>query len=299
MYEIRTRGRFSMLWYIILAAAVILGIYLYLLYPGKIDPDTAEKLSGRAYAHRGLHSARNNVPENTLEAFEVAARHGYGIELDVRLSSDGEVIVFHDETLTRLVRIDRRVDELTAAQLTKMRVSGSEHFIPTFAQALDVIRGTVPLIVELKPGNDLNRLCEKTYALLANYQGAYCIESFDPRVLGWFRRHAKQVMRGQLATNLRDVKMSALKKFMLENLLFNFIGRPQFIAYDYEFFGNRNFKRCVTAFGALACAWTVTDQNTFDNLMKIAPMIIFERIFPARRYDNTVKLNKGRPVRRV
>ncbi len=286
-----------MLWYIILAAILLGGVYLLLLYPGKVQPDAMEKLRGRSYAHRGLHSARNGVPENTLEAFDVAARHGYGIELDVRLSSDGEVMVFHDDGLERMCRIDKRVDELTAEQLKKLRVGGSCQFIPTFEEALRTIGGRVPLIIELKTGKDTNLLCRKVWERLLNYDGMYCVESFDPRALGWFKRHAPDVVRGQLSTKLRGNTLNPVSRFMLENLLYNFLSRPQFIAYEHEFFSNPHFRRCVTSFGAVACAWTVTDQNTFDNMTKIASMIIFERFFPQTKYDNTVIRTRGRVVR--
>ncbi|MGN1073401.1 MAG: glycerophosphodiester phosphodiesterase family protein [Eubacteriales bacterium] len=286
-----------MLWYIILAAVLVGGVYLGLLYPGKVQPDAMEKLRGRAYAHRGLHSLRNGVPENSLEAFDVAARHGYGIELDVRLSSDGEAVVFHDDSLARLCRVERRVCELTAEQLKKLRISGTSQFIPTLREALDTVGGRVPLMIELKTGRDGRRLCERVRELLADYPGDYCVVSFDPKALSWFKRHAPGVVRGQLATKMRGNAGNPVSRYMLENLYFNFLGRPQIVSYEHEFFSNANLKRCVTAFGAVACAWTVTDQNTFDNLTKIAPMIVFERFFPRTKYDNTVVMVRGRAVR--
>ena len=286
-----------MLWYIILIAAILAGAYLFMISPGKVTPEAAEKLTGRAYAHRGLHSQRNGVPENTLEAFDVAANRGYGIELDVRLSADGVPVVYHDDRLERLCRIERRVDELTADQLSKLRVAGSDQFIPRFEEALGVIRGRVPLIVELKPGKDVAALCTAAWALLKDYKGDFCVESFDPRALAWFKRHAPAVVRGQLSTNMRDAKLNPVTKFLLQNLLMNFLGRPQFIAYEQEFIQNMPFRHCVTWFGAIPCAWTVTDQNTFDNLSKSISMIIFEKFFPRTKYDHTVKFVRGRAVR--
>ncbi len=286
-----------MFWIILLIAAAVWGLHTFLIYPGRANPDAMEKLLGRAYAHRGLHSAHNGVPENTLEAFDVAARHGYGIELDVRLSSDGVPVVFHDDSLSRLCRIDRRVDEMTAAQLEKLRVSGSDQFIPTFEEVLRTIAGRVPLIIELKPGKDPAKLCSTVWPMLERYEGVYCVESFDPRSLAWFKRHAPGVIRGQLSTKIRDAHYGAVTRYMLENLLLNFLSRPQFIAYEHEFMQNANFRRCVTRYGAVACAWTVTDQNTFDNLTKTAPMIIFEKFFPRTRYDNTIRIVRGRVIR--
>src|ERR1700751_3310329 len=94
-----------------------------------------EMLFAPAIAHRGLWT-KDGPPENSLAAFEAACEAGYGIELDVQLSSDGEAMVFHDSKLERLTGREGRVRDHTAADLAAMKLPGGEETIPTLADTL-------------------------------------------------------------------------------------------------------------------------------------------------------------------
>ncbi len=230
-----------------------------LLYfaPGASTRRQRAPFRGVNYAHRGLHSRDKSVPENSLEAFRLAARAGYGAELDVQLSRDGQVVVFHDETLKRVCGVDKRVDELSLLELKSLRLCGTEQRIPLLTEALAVIRGAGPLIVELKSGRRNRELCEKTYAILENYRGDVCIESFNPMIVGWFRLHGRDLVRGQLAMPAERYKgesISPLQGFLMSRVLMNFISRPQFIAYR---IGPRPLAvRLSEALGAMKFGWT-------------------------------------------
>ena len=197
-----------------------------------------EPFRNRNFAHRGLHSRDRSVPENSLKAFDLAAEAGYGIELDVQLSKDGQVVVFHDDTLNRVCGIDARVDELNYAELRDLSLLDTEEKIPLFSDVLAVIRGRGPLIVELKNGRSNKELCEKTCEMLRKYNGEVCIESFNPMIVAWFRFHAKEFLRGLL----------------LSRGMINFICRPQFIAYK---IGKRPASINLSlALGAMNVGWT-------------------------------------------
>ena len=120
------------------AAAVLMP--LALATPGRATRRQKAPFKGVNFAHRGLHSRDKTVPENSLEAFRLAARAGYGIELDVRLSRDGQVVVFHDDTLARVCGVQKRVDELDYAELKKLKLCGQDAGIPLFSEALEVVR---------------------------------------------------------------------------------------------------------------------------------------------------------------
>ena len=180
------------------AAVLLASVPLFMLAPGRVTKRQRAPFQNVNFAHRGLHSRDKSVPENSLEAFELASRAGYGIELDVQLSKDGQVVVFHDDDLKRVCGVDCRVDERTYAELTELRLCGTEYTVPLFTEVLATVRGRSPLIVELKRGRRNIELCEKTYALLAEYRGDVCIESFDPFIVAWFRFHAPELLRGQL-----------------------------------------------------------------------------------------------------
>ncbi|RWX62525.1 glycerophosphodiester phosphodiesterase, partial [Mesorhizobium sp. M4B.F.Ca.ET.089.01.1.1] len=113
-------------------------------------------LTARPVAHRGFHDMNKTRWENTLSAFAAAAERGYAIECDVHLSSDRVPVIIHDGDLKRLTGEDGFVWQRTAAELSALRVGGTADHVPTLQQALDLIDGRVPLVVELKgtPGYD-------------------------------------------------------------------------------------------------------------------------------------------------
>ena len=242
---------------LLLCLGAALAAPLLFLAPGSATRRQRAPFRGVNYAHRGLHSRDRSVPENSLAAFRLAARAGYGIELDVQLSKDGQVVVFHDADLRRVCGVDKRVDELTLAELRKLRLCGTEESIPLFSEVLGAIRGAGPLIVELKTGRRNRELCEKTYRLLEDYRGDVCIESFNPFIVTWFRFHARDLIRGQLAAPYREFRkdeVPALRAFLLSRTLFNILARPQFIAYQ---IGPRPpAVRLAELLGAMRFGWT-------------------------------------------
>ena len=238
-----------------LGAAVVTPLYLFA--PGAATPRQRAPFMGINFAHRGLHSRDKAVPENSLAAFRRAARAGYGVELDVQLSKDGQVVVFHDPTLTRVCGLDKRVDALTFPELREMRLCGTGEQIPLLTEALGVIRGAGPLIVELKSGKRNRELCEKTYAILEQYRGEVCIESFNPFIVAWFRFHGRDLVRGQLAAPMKDYRKDGMKPamaFALSHNLFNVFARPQFIAYKIGY--RPPNVRFTELLGAMRFGWT-------------------------------------------
>ena len=232
------------------------------------------------FAHRGLHKKDKTVPENSLAAFERASSYGYGIELDVQLSKDGQVVVFHDDTLNRVCGVDSRVDEKTYDELSKISLCGTTQTIPLFSEVLKTVRGRGPLIVELKNGKRNEELCEKTYALLSKYSGEYCIESFNPFIVRWFKKNAPEVIRGQLANPPKDYngEVGPITAVILGNCLLNFLSRPQFIAYKIT---PKPFTvKLCEALGAMKVAWTSHDWVN----EKFYDAVIFEFYKPKLKY---------------
>lgn len=214
------------------AAAAAAALPVFLLAPGHAGRRQRAPFMGMNFAHRGLHSRDKSVPENSIAAFRLAARAGYGVELDVHLSKDGQVVVFHDDTLERVCGVSGRVEDYSYAQLLQFRLCGTEERIPLFSEVLGVIRGQGPIILEVKDGPSNRELCRKVLAQLDGYRGSVCIESFNPLIVSWFRFHARDLVRGQLAMPAKDY--GGMKKplpFILSHCLMNFIARPQFIAY--------------------------------------------------------------------
>ena len=263
---------------IMIAAALTAGITAYLVAPEKPAREKTEPFYGRNFAHRGLHTKDGSTPENSLPAFRAAAEMGYGVELDVRLSKDNRVIVFHDENLKRLCGVDKYVESLTYEELSQLRILNTEYGIPLLADVLKVLDG-VPVIVEVKRGHDNKLLCAMTMGHMRKYNGPYCVESFDPFIVTWFRRHAPDVLRGQLSKQYGGFpELDKPMNFILSHLLTNVVSRPNFIAYR---IGKKSIavKMCEKM-GAMKFAWTAQDNSS----EKYSDAVIFEHYKPNVRF---------------
>ena len=238
------------------------------------------------YAHRGLHDNEKRIPENSLAAFRNAVQHGYGVELDVQLSKDGFVMVFHDDSLKRMTGKEGNIWDYTKEELQSLSLAETGETIPLFEDVLKVLReGTGPLIVELKTGPRNNELCEKTYAFLKEYPGVFCIESFNPFIVNWFRKHAPEVFRGQLATSLKGY--GAYPKLIgkaLSGCKFSFLNRPDFIAYDHHAPIPKSVEKRRAKKNTLLIAWTLRSDEEREDDEKRFDAIIFESIAPPLSY---------------
>lgn len=241
-----------------------------------------EMLRGWSYAHRGLHG--NGIPENSLAAFSEAVKAGYGSELDVHLLADGELAVIHDSLLLRTTGAQGRIEDLTVDQLGNYYLEGTDQTIPLLSQVLGLYAGSAPLIVELKPvGDNVDALCKKTCELLDNYNGVYCVESFDPRCVHWFRKNRPEIVRGQLTENFfksQTSKLPAVLKFALKAQIFNFLTRPDFVAYKYA--DRKVFSNflCRRIWGAEGVSWTLETQEEYNTAVKEGWIPIFENFRP-------------------
>lgn len=263
-----------------LGCAFVVAAALYILAPGRADIAMLAQFYGRHIAHRGLHTPDQGVPENSLPAFKAAVELGFGVELDVHITKDDKLVVFHDDTLLRACGVEGRVEDMTWEELNTLSLFGSEHRIPLLSEVLELISGREPVVVELKRVPRNRELCEKTYGLLKKYRGVFCIESFDPRIVRWFRKNAPAVMRGQLAARPAELKNGAgrLNAFLVGNLLTNFLSRPHFIAYK---IGRWPLTLRMCRFlGAFVFTWTSRDYGN----EKASDVIIFEHYLPRVKF---------------
>lgn len=256
---------------------------VWMLAPGKSTQQQRSPFWKLNIAHRGLHTKDKSVPENSLAAFEAAEQAGYGIELDVQLSKDGTVMVFHDDALMRVCGQKGRVRSFTAAQLNKIRLCGTNQTIPSLQQVLDHLQGKAALVVELKSGKKNIELCHKTLELMRTYSGAWCVESFDPRIVAWFRKNAPDVLRGQLADCPQSFKeWGPIPAIVMGHLLGNCIARPQFVAWGH---GKKPLSvRLCEKMGAMKMRWTVRPEDKRKDLEGEYDGIIFEYEIPQTRY---------------
>lgn len=271
-----------MLLYFLITIIVIIILYLLMIMPKiRRNPDS-NKLDGWLYAHRGLHDNTGEAPENSLRAFELAVEKGYGIELDVQLTKDGVPIVFHDYNLKRSCKADIKVGDQNYKELEKFHLFNSKEKIPKLSEVLSLVDGKVPFIIELKIPLGAGKLCRAVTELLKDYKGVYCIESFNPFGLIWYRFHNPKVVRGQLSTDFirEKVKGNAVQYFVLKHLLLNFLTKPDFIAYHYIYKTGVSYTICRKLFKVKTVAWTIQSQKVYEENRKYYELIIFDSFIP-------------------
>ncbi len=174
----------------------------------------------KGFAHRGLHYGAH-FPENSLIAFAAALEFGCGIECDLRLTADNQILVFHDADAWRLCASPLRIGTSTHEELGRLRLG--ERPIPTLASLFTLVAGRVPLLLEVKVDSDIWRWVPALRPLLAGYSGRVGVMSFDARLPRLLKTNLPAVRRGLV---IRD-RTSALKRSVAM-----WLASPDFIAVD-------------------------------------------------------------------
>lgn len=262
--------------FLVLGVVLVLSVvYLFLICPRMFEKPERTAFLGVHYAHRGLFNNDTEAPENSLNAIRKAVKAGYGIEFDVQLSKDNIPVVFHDASLKRMCGVNGKVWEYTLEELQKMKLGQSSQTIPTLEAVLKEVAGKVPLIVEYKMDRVDTKVCELGNELLKRYRGPYCIESFHPLAVKWYREHRPDVLRGQLSENFIRSGRKGIQMWIMTYLLSNVMTRPDFIAYRHK--DADNISRCICRkMGALSVTWTIKNQKEFEKAKPHFDLFIFD-----------------------
>ena len=262
---------------ILITLVVLFLIYVFMVAPRMINRADRTPFYNRHYAHRGLFDNDSDAPENSLAAFKKAVDTGYGIELDVQLSKDDKLVVFHDATLNRMCGIDGKVWDYTLEELKQFKLTDSNETIPTFEEFLNVVNGKVPFILEFKLDRAQTRVCELANEVLKNYKGVYCIESFHPLALLWYKKNRPDVLRGQLCEEFfrNETYKGKLLYMILPYLPFNFLTRPDFIAYNHLHAHNISRRMC-RLLGALSVTYTIKSVEEYNAVKDKFDLFIFD-----------------------
>ena len=243
-------------------------------------------LTARPIAHRGLHDAANGVIENTASAFSAAIAGGYGIETDLQISRDGEVMVYHDDALGRLTEGSRRLAEMDAAEIQQARFKATSDRILTLGEFCALVGGRAPILLELKSRFDGDaRLADRVAAVLAGYSGPAAAMSFDPAVVEALRHKAPALTRGIVAVRHYSHHdwdgLSTSQKRQMGLLLHAGCTRPHFIAYGVKDLPAAPPLIARYLFGLPLLAWTVRTDEERARADRWADQMIFEGFKPA------------------
>ena len=204
--------------------------------------------------------------------------------MDIQLTKDKMPVVFHDFTLKRICGVEGKVSDYTYEELQKFRLCNTEERIPRLVDALNVVGGKVPLIVEFKIETMDISLCPIADKLLKRYTGLYCMESFHPQAVRWYRMKRPEIVRGQLSDAfLKTGNYNRPMSFVLQNLMFNFWTKPDFIAYNCQYKGMLARKICRGFYRNMSAAWTVKSREQLEEMRNHFDIFIFDSFVPRKK----------------
>ena len=274
---------------ILLVLFILIVAYLWMIMPNlnKKRINSMKAFEQVYIAHRGLFN-NDDIVENSLLAFKKAKENGYGIELDVQLTSDNKLVVFHDESLKRICGIDKNLRDCSYDELLNYNLLDTNDKISLFKDVLEILDKDVPLIVEIKSEGNPIKTCDEAIKLLKSFDLNYTMESFSPFVVLHLRRKYKEIIRGQLAYNmLKDSNehSSLWIKFRCTYLLNNYLTRPDYVAYDINNIHNLSFRIISKLYKGECAAWTIKNKEQLKESRKYYQQFIFDSFIPSKK-DN-------------
>jgi len=225
----------------------------------------------RPFAHRGVHL---NYPENSVPAFEEAVRQNLAIELDVHLTKDNKLVVFHDDNLLRMTGKDDFVKFLDLKELEEIKLNGSEETIPSFKKVLSLVAGKVPVLVEVKTELNTKKICKCLVEELKDYQGQVFVQSFNPFVLRYFFKNCPQYLRGQLSSFFKGSKFGFFKRILVKGLRLNKFAHIDFVAYNIDNLPNKYVKKSNLPI----LAWTIKTEEQLNKAKISANNVIVDNV---------------------
>lgn len=235
-----------------------------------------EFLSRSLIAHRGYYNNKKGIPENSVIAFKKAIDSNYLIELDVRLTKDKKLVVFHDDNLKRVCGVNKRVKDLTYKELLKYNLFDTTQKVPLFSEVIKLVNGRVPILIETKFHNRYGALEKILINELSNYKGLYAIQSFYPLSLLWFKTNTKHIPIGLLSSNFKN-NSNSLKKLIGKTLILDLFFKTDFISYDLK--GLPNNYLSLKKDKKKIVIWTIKNKKDYDLAKKYTDALICENMY--------------------
>lgn len=214
------------------------------------------------FAHRGLWDKEN--PENSLGAFKRARDLNISIELDLHILKDNTIVVFHDNNLKRMTGVDSQIKDRNFDEIKNLKLNNTEFKIPKFEDVLDFIDGKVLLDIEIKTDYKNFKICKEICKYLDKYKGDFLIKSFNPFYIAWFRIYRKNYKRGLLVSKLTNHKINPIMRFLISNMYFNSICKPDFISFNVNDLPNSKIEKLYRK-GIPIYLWTIKNDEVLSN----------------------------------
>jgi glycerophosphoryl diester phosphodiesterase len=247
-----------------------------------------EELLKTPIAHRGYFNAEH--PENSLGAFARAVEHGFAVELDIQMTKDDVIVVFHDNDLKRVCGVDKKVKELTYAEIKELRLLDSNEGVPTFQEVLDVLDSKVLVVVEFKSVSGKNEiLVDKAIEMLNAYPGKFVVQSFDPTIVRQLMKKAPEFRRGLLVGDMKETEYPAALRYVLSHMMVNSMCKPEFIDTDLNWCPRLMEKWHKQ--GKLLICYTARTLEQYEFAINKYDNVIFEQFDPVPLFQAN-RLNK-------
>lgn len=231
------------------------------------------------FAHRGLFTLDQSIPENSHAAFDAAMTKGVGIELDVQASADLKLYVFHDDGLCRMCGVEGFLEETASDDLSGLRLAKTEEPIPLLADVLKQVNAQVPLLIEIKTTTRRFETVTAVLELLKSYEGPYALCSFDPLILLQLKALNPFILRGlNMEASLHKPHFDWKTRLVLEYGLMNFLIRPDYLSVDYTHL-NLTYRvhRLLGGFGMM---WALPSAEAEQSITRKCETVIFEGYLP-------------------
>lgn len=218
------------------------------------------KYKNKVFAHRGIHNNKD-IPENSLKAFKSAMNKNIPIELDIHLTKDNQLVVFHDDNLARMTNEDKNIEDLTIEEIKIYNLLNTKEKIPTLEEALSLIKGKVLIDIEVKGKKRINTLVNQLLKELEKYNGETIIKSFNPKTVKELKAKTRKYPIGLLITHNSNDKIYNL--FSKTNIFIHYT-TPDFIAISKNLINNKSLQKYITKLPVLI--WTIKDNNEITNI---------------------------------
>ena len=235
------------------------------------DKDKYRDLLRRPFAHRGVH---NEYPENSIPAFQSAMDLNLAIELDIHLTKDEQLVVFHDDNLRRMTGENEYIKFLTYEQIKEYKLNDTEYTIPLLSDVFDLVKGKVPILIEIKTNNNMKKLVPKLKQALDNYKGKVFIQSFNPFALRRCYKAMPNILRGQLSSFFVKDHLKFYKKIPIKKLFFKNFSHIDFVSYNLENLPNKY----VNKMDIPLLAWTVKTKEDYNKAKLNANNMIVDNV---------------------
>jgi len=232
-----------------------------------------DKIKKQLFAHRGIHN-NIDIPENSIPAFKKAISKNIPIELDIHILKDNTLVVFHDDNLKRMTKIDKNIRDYTYPELEKITLLNTKYKIPTLKEVLKLVDGKVLLLIELKNDHRVNTMCEELCKQLDNYKGEFIIQSFYPNIINWFKKNKPEYIRGLLI--MKNYKNKFVRLLFKTNILINYCS-PDFLSVSKKLLETPRIKK-IRSKGTPILTWTIKDKKEISKLKDEADSLISNTI---------------------